>query len=51
MYLNFVRSVWLNNMRQDNRTLFVPEYYFPSKKDAEAYDGHQLLWEIDYGEL
>ena len=51
MYLNFVRNVWLNNMRQDNRVLFVPEYYFPSKKDVEAYDAHQLLWEIDYGDL
>ena len=47
-YLSFIRNVWLHNMRSDGRTLFVPEYFFPTTKEADNYASHFLRWSLDY---
>ena len=39
-YVSLVRNVWLDNLAAPGRTLFVPEYFFDKKEEAEAYRYH-----------
>lgn len=36
-YISFIRGVWLDQIANKGRTLFVPEYFFANKEEAEAY--------------